>query len=537
MADRVSELAAVIGMHYHEAGQVEPAVRYLGTAAELALDRYAIDEADQLYGTAYRMLVDTATRPSAAPTSARCSCGGCSSTTTGAPGVRPPICSSSTTARSPPATTPVCSAWRSPGAGSPLRSRGPRSPTRSNCSTGRSRSVQRADDAEVLAHAHTWRIWAASSAATTPVRSPMGSGSTRCSIGSTTDGTRRSSRRGAVGLAQIGLGRFHAARETATWLIDTGASTGARARPPWASRCSASLRRSPTTRSGGCSRALCCRRCDRPDLSRLRTADGRARPRRRRTRSMKREPCTPICSHPARHSASTGSCSPHRRLTQIIRVLDGDLTGGMQQLDAAIVGADRAGSQFLASLGRVYRAGVRSRSVTREVVVPLRVVLRNPGFVARHALPARRCSRRPGAPDHRARPAGRSGTAVAGARPTARARPRSAPSTASTSVRPGRFTAIMGPSGSGKSTLMHCLAGLDDAHLGQVFIGEIDLSALKRESQAHPAASRPQVGFIFQAFNLVPTLTALENITLPMALAGASPTGVARPGHLDGRPR
>jgi hypothetical protein len=76
----------------------------------------------------------------------------------------------------------------------------------------------------------------------------------------------------------------------------------------------------------------------------------------------------------------------------IIRVLDGDLTAGMRELDAAIEGAERAGSLFLASLGRVYRAGVRSRSVTREVAVPLGVVLRNPGFVARHALPARRAA-------------------------------------------------------------------------------------------------------------------------------------------------
>ena len=79
----------------------------------------------------------------------------------------------------------------------------------------------------------------------------------------------------------------------------------------------------------------------------------------------------------------------------------------------------------------------------------------------------------------------------------------------------------MGPSGSGKSTLMHCLAGLDTLTAGTVFIGDIDLSTLERQA-AHPAAP-DRVGFIFQAFNLVPTLDAAENITLPMTLAGRKP--------------
>jgi putative ABC transport system ATP-binding protein len=86
---------------------------------------------------------------------------------------------------------------------------------------------------------------------------------------------------------------------------------------------------------------------------------------------------------------------------------------------------------------------------------------------------------------------------------------------------PGRFTAIMGPSGSGKSTLMHTLAGLDTLTSGHVFIGAVDLSTLddKRLTQLR----RDRVGFVFQAFNLVPTLTAAENIALPMSLAGRKP--------------
>src|SRR5687768_11335446 len=87
----------------------------------------------------------------------------------------------------------------------------------------------------------------------------------------------------------------------------------------------------------------------------------------------------------------------------------------------------------------------------------------------------------------------------------------------------GRFTAIMGPSGSGKSTLMHCLAGLDTLSTGSVSIGTADLSKLNDRQLTQ--LRRDHVGFIFQAFNLVPTLTALENITLPSALAGRKPDG------------
>ena len=82
----------------------------------------------------------------------------------------------------------------------------------------------------------------------------------------------------------------------------------------------------------------------------------------------------------------------------------------------------------------------------------------------------------------------------------------------------GQFTAIMGPSGSGKSTLMHCMAGLDSVTSGSVFIGDIELNAL--DDRRLTRLRRDRVGFIFQAYNLVPTLTALENITLPADIAG-----------------
>src|SRR5207248_5193453 len=84
-----------------------------------------------------------------------------------------------------------------------------------------------------------------------------------------------------------------------------------------------------------------------------------------------------------------------------------------------------------------------------------------------------------------------------------------------------RFTAVMGPSGSGKSTLMHCLAGLDDLSSGQVFLGDVDLGSLSDRELT--LLRRERVGFVFQSFNLLPTMTALENVTLPSALAGKKP--------------
>ena len=88
-------------------------------------------------------------------------------------------------------------------------------------------------------------------------------------------------------------------------------------------------------------------------------------------------------------------------------------------------------------------------------------------------------------------------------------------------LRRGDFTAIMGPSGSGKSTLMHCLAGLDSVTEGTVWIGDTNLSQL--DDKALTVLRRDRIGFVFQAFNLVPTLTALENIRLPLDLAGRDP--------------
>jgi putative ABC transport system ATP-binding protein len=85
----------------------------------------------------------------------------------------------------------------------------------------------------------------------------------------------------------------------------------------------------------------------------------------------------------------------------------------------------------------------------------------------------------------------------------------------------GHYTAIMGPSGSGKSTLMHCLAGLDEVTRGEVFIGDTRVTGLS--DRALTNLRRDKVGFVFQQFNLLPTLTAKENILLPLAIAGRKP--------------
>ena len=106
----------------------------------------------------------------------------------------------------------------------------------------------------------------------------------------------------------------------------------------------------------------------------------------------------------------------------------------------------------------------------------------------------------------------------------------------SVDIRRGRFTAIMGPSGSGKSTLMHVLAGLDTVDAGEVWVGETRLTTLSDKGLAD--LRRNRVGFVFQQFNLLPMLSAEENITLPLAIAKRRPDpGVVRPGRVGGRAR
>jgi putative ABC transport system ATP-binding protein len=91
----------------------------------------------------------------------------------------------------------------------------------------------------------------------------------------------------------------------------------------------------------------------------------------------------------------------------------------------------------------------------------------------------------------------------------------------SVSMQAGQFTAIMGPSGSGKSTLLHVLAGLDRPTSGEIYLGDTEITSLSDKRLT--LLRRDQIGFIFQAFNLLPTLTAAENIVLPIRIAGRKP--------------
>jgi putative ABC transport system ATP-binding protein len=95
----------------------------------------------------------------------------------------------------------------------------------------------------------------------------------------------------------------------------------------------------------------------------------------------------------------------------------------------------------------------------------------------------------------------------------------------------GRFTAIMGPSGSGKSTLLHVMAGLDSLTSGSVYIGDIELGSLSDKELT--LLRRDRIGFVFQSYNLIPTLTAFENVTLPSALAGRKPDGAWLDGVIE----
>ena len=106
----------------------------------------------------------------------------------------------------------------------------------------------------------------------------------------------------------------------------------------------------------------------------------------------------------------------------------------------------------------------------------------------------------------------------------------------SVDIAEGRLTAVMGPSGSGKSTLMHILAGLDKPTSGEVSIAGVEVTGL--DDTALTELRRDHIGFIFQFFNLLPMLTAAENIALPLRLAGSKPgQGVARRADRQGRPR
>lgn len=391
MTGRTIELADVLGAHYHLAGEVEPAVQHLGVAAQRALDRYAIDEADQLYNLAYRMLVEEADDDERHRHLGALLVGwvlvhyyrGTWRSATDLLARHDDDIEASGDAR----VVGMALAWRGFSAAIARASIG-------EALELLERAIEvgeRADDPEVLAHAHTWRIWA---------RFLLGQHADALADGERVDELldRLDDRRyvsikaaGAVGLAQIGLGRFADARRTADWLIDTGTATGStRATSMGQSVLSLAATVTGDVRASASFGRDAVATATDPiyrDFARVMGVHGLVA-------------AGAVAEARAMHTDLVDSCDTlgldglvlaAAAAHGVLDVLDGDLTKGMSILDDAIEQAERAGSDLLASFGRVYRASIRARAVTREVSVPLTSVLRNPRFVARHALPARRC--------------------------------------------------------------------------------------------------------------------------------------------------
>ncbi|HYN35242.1 MAG TPA: AAA family ATPase [Ilumatobacteraceae bacterium] len=390
MTGRTIELADVLGEHYHLAGEVEPAVRHLGIAAQRALDRYAINEADQLYRIAYEMLIGEAGDDERQRHLGSLLIGwvlvhyyrGTWRDATDLLALHDDDIDANGDAR----VVGMALAWRGFSAAIAQASI-------NEALDLLDRAIEvgeRADDPEVLAHAHTWRVWA---------QFLCGNHAEALADGERVDELlgRLVDRRyvsiksaGAIGLAEIGLGRFANARRTADWLIATGAQTG-------------------STRATSMGQSV---------LSLVATVTGDIEASAAFGREAVATATDPIYRDFARvmgvhglvaagvvdearamHDDLVDSCTTlgldglilaAAPACGVMNVLAGDLTGGMSELDDAIDRAERAGSPLLASFGRVYRASVRARAVTREVSVPLTIVLRNPRFVTRHALPARR---------------------------------------------------------------------------------------------------------------------------------------------------
>ncbi|MEP6299568.1 MAG: hypothetical protein ABJ382_19775, partial [Ilumatobacter sp.] len=387
---RTIESADVLGFHYHLAGDVEPAVRHLSIAARRALDRYAIDEADQLYAIAYRMLIEEAD-------------GGERHRHLGSLLVEWVLVHyyrgtwRSATDLLATHDVDIEASGDSRVVGMAFAWRG-FSAAIARASIGEAlelldRAVaigEQADDVEVLAHAHTWRIWA---------RFLGGQHAGALADGERVDELldRLADKRyvsiksaGAVGLAHIGLGRFADARRTAHWLIATGTETGStRATSMGQSVLSlAATVTADTEASARFGRDAVATATD-PiyrDMARLMAVHGlvaaSAVDEARALHTDLVESCTKLGLDGLILAASSGFA--------VMTVLDGDLTEGMSQLDDSIAQAEAAGSLLLAAFGRVYRASIRARAVTREVSVPLTTVLRNPRFVTRHAIPGRR---------------------------------------------------------------------------------------------------------------------------------------------------
>lgn len=390
LGERATDEAEVVGSHYLEAGEVEPTVRYLGIAAERALDRYAIDEADTLYGSAYRLLVDAATpderRTHLGPLLVRWVLVHYYRGTWRQATDLLALHDDDITASDDRGVLGMALAWRGFSAAIARAAI-----AESLELLDRAVAIgEEVDDAVVLAHAHTWRIWARFLGGQHDAA--LADGRRVDALLARLDDPRYPAIKsaGAVGLAQIGTGAFGAARETAEWLIATGAATGStRAASMGESVLSLAATLSDDAAGGAEHGRRAVAAATDPiyrDMARLMAVHGMVAAGQVDAARAVYGDLVESCVSLGLDGLVLAAAPAHG----VIRVLDGELTAGMDELDDAIDRARSAGSEFLASLGRLYRATVRARSATREVTAPLRTVIRNPRFVARHAVPARR---------------------------------------------------------------------------------------------------------------------------------------------------
>ncbi|WP_380168447.1 ATP-binding protein [Jannaschia sp. R86511] len=387
---RRAELAERLGQHYREAGEVEPAVVHLSEAAAGALDRYAVAEADALYAEAYRLLLadgDAARRVRLlGPLLVRWALvhyyrGSWHQATELL--VRH---DDDLRACPDPAVRGLSLAWRGFSAAI-ARSAVDEAVALLDEAVATGRAT---DDAELLATAATWRAWALFLAGR-HAEAVADARTVRQVADRLTDPRFPLVKSaGARGLAHIGLGEVEQARQVADWLVDTGSRTGS----------------TRATSMGLCVRSLAALVAGEADVA----ADTGAQAVAAATDPIYTDMARLMAVHGmvaagrleqagAVHADMVASCTALRldglllavaSADGVLRLQQGRLGEGMRLLEGAITRADADGSRFLACLARVYRAAVHARVATGAAAVPVRAVLRNPGFVARHALPARR---------------------------------------------------------------------------------------------------------------------------------------------------
>ncbi len=387
---RRTELAERLGAHYREAGAVAPAVHHLSVAADAALDTYAVAEADALYGDAYRLLVrrgDAAQRV----------------------GLLGPLLVrwalvhyyrgswrvATDLLERHDAEIRACPDRAV--AGLSLAWRGFSAAIARSAVTEALELLDEAvavghdlDHAELLAHACTWRAWALFLAGRHA--DAIADARTVDAVSGRLVDARfpRTKSAGALGLAHIGLGELTEARRVAGWLVDTGARTGSsRATSMGLSVLSLAATVGGDPEEGARTGARAVAAASDPiytDMARLMAVHGMVAAGHLDAARAVLADMVASCTELRLDGLLLAVASAHG----VLQVMEGDLDAGMRRLEASVVRADRDGSRFLACLARVYRAGVRARSVTGATAVPVAALLRHPGFVVRHALPARR---------------------------------------------------------------------------------------------------------------------------------------------------